>query len=198
MLPVAPKLILDVVPVDHVVAGMLMVAAQAMRRAAEAGVPAVRAATSTRCAWSGVVTLTGLYKRKRFQDKETGNKFLNELAARMEFRPVSPGGVRPVLDPADPAASRGKASEALGRVRPRWGAGRFTAVVDRVKKGFDEVDRVTSEAAENIELFRPFIFENSYVFRADNIRALRDRHAAPRIRRGSAGGRRTWTSTTTG
>ena len=31
----------------------------------------------------------------------------------------------------------------------------------------------------NIELFRPFIFENSYVFRADNIRALRDRHAAP-------------------
>ena len=36
-----------------------------------------------------VVTLTGLYKRKRFQDKETGNKFLNELAARMEFRPVT-------------------------------------------------------------------------------------------------------------
>ena len=34
-----------------------------------------------------VVTLTGLYKRKRFQDKETGNKFINELAARMEFRP---------------------------------------------------------------------------------------------------------------
>ena len=30
MLPVAPKLILDVVPVDHVVAGMLMVAAQAI------------------------------------------------------------------------------------------------------------------------------------------------------------------------
>jgi len=37
---------------------------------------------------------------------------------------------------------------------------------------------VTSEAAENIELFRPFIFENSYVLRADNIRALRDRMPA--------------------
>ena len=36
-----------------------------------------------------VVTLTGLYKRKRFRDKETGNRFLNELAARMEFRPVT-------------------------------------------------------------------------------------------------------------
>jgi hypothetical protein len=51
----------------------------------------------------------------------------------------------------------------------------LTQVIDRVKKGFDEVDRVTSEAAVNIELFRPFIFENSYIFRADNIRALRDR-----------------------
>src|SRR5262249_14678778 len=66
-------------------------------------------------------------------------------------------------------------SETLGKIRPSWGAGRFTAVLDRVRKGFDEVDRVTSEAAENIELFRPFIFENAYVLRADNIRALRDR-----------------------
>ena len=47
-----------------------------------------------------------------------------------------------------------------------------------MKKGFDEIDRVTTEAAENIELFRPFIFENAYVFRADNIRALRDRMPA--------------------
>ena len=37
---------------------------------------------------------------------------------------------------------------------------------------------MTTEAAENIELFRPFIFENAYVFRADNIRALRDRMPA--------------------
>ena len=68
-----------------------------------------------------------------------------------------------------------KASETLGRIRPRWGAGRFTAVIDKIKKGFDEDDRVTSEAAENIELFRPFIFENQDIVRADNSRALRDR-----------------------
>ena len=71
-------------------------------------------------------------------------------------------------------------------------------MIDRIKKGFDEVDRVTSEAAVNIELFRPFIFENSYIFRADNIRALRDR--MPRRRSGAPGvgpGGRS-TSTTTG
>ena len=36
-----------------------------------------------------VVTLTGLYKRKRFRTRRRGNRFLNELAARMEFRPVA-------------------------------------------------------------------------------------------------------------
>ena len=39
-------------------------------------------------------------------------------------------------------------------------------------------ERVTSEAQKNIELFRPFIFDNKYVFRADHIRALRDRFTA--------------------
>ena len=41
VLPVSPKLILDVVPVDHVVAGMLMVGRAGQRRAAEARVPAL-------------------------------------------------------------------------------------------------------------------------------------------------------------
>ena len=71
-------------------------------------------------------------------------------------------------------------------------------MIDRVKKGFDEVDRVTSEAAENIELFRPFIFENSYVFRADNIRALRDRMPADDQARAGVGAGERSTSTTTG
>ena len=144
-----------------------------------------------------VVTLTGLYKRKRFRDKETGNKFLNELAARMEFRPVTQDATTGTSIPMVNRRAR-KASRDAGPIRPRWGAGRFTAVIDRVKKGFDEVDRVTSEAAENIELFRPFIFENAYVLRADNIRALRDRMPRRRPAQAAPGGRRTSTATTTG
>jgi hypothetical protein len=38
-LPGNPKLILDITPVDQVAAVMLAVAAQAMRRATEAGLP---------------------------------------------------------------------------------------------------------------------------------------------------------------
>jgi long-chain acyl-CoA synthetase len=121
-----------------------------------------------------VTTLTGLYKRQRFRDKATGNRFLNELAARMEFRPVTQEVYDRYSLPTFNRAAR-QVSKTLGKIRPGWGAGRLTAMLDRVKKGFDEVERVTSEAGENIELFRPFIFENSYVLRADNIRALRDR-----------------------
>jgi long-chain acyl-CoA synthetase len=173
VLPVAPKLILDVVPVDHVASGMLMVAAQAIVEQPKL-VFQLCSGDLNPLHMDRVVTLTGLYKRKRFRDKESGNRFLNELAARMEFRPVAQAEYDRYSIPKVQSIAR-KASETLGRIRPRWGAGRFTAVIDRIKKGFDEVDRVTSEAAENIELFRPFIFENSYIFRADNIRALRDR-----------------------
>jgi long-chain acyl-CoA synthetase len=173
VLPVSNKLILDVVPVDHVCAGMLMAAAQAC---VEQG-PLVFQFSSgdlNPLHMDRVVTLTGLYKRKRFQDKESGNKFLNDLVARMEFRPVTEEAYEARSIPMVNRVAR-KASEALGRIRPRWGAGRFTEIVDRFKKGLDEVERVTDEAAKNIELFRPFIFENQYILRADNVRALFNR-----------------------
>jgi long-chain acyl-CoA synthetase len=173
VLPVNDKLILDVVPVDHVCAGMIMAAAQACVEQP----PLVFQLSSgdlNPLYMNRVTTLTGLYKRKRFQDKESGNKFLNDLIARMEFRPVSQEHYDARSIPMINKVAR-KGSEALARLRPRWGAGRFTEVVDRLKKGLDEVERVTNEAAKNIELFKPFIFENAYILRADNARALFDR-----------------------
>ena len=173
LLPVSEELILDIVPVDYIAAGMIMVAGQACVEQPEL-VHQLAAGDLNPSYIDRVTTLTGLYKRKRFQDKETGNKFLNELAARMEFRPVS-------YDEYDkkslPLISRitERASDALDKVRPRWGGGRFCEIIDQVKKKVDEVKRVTSEASRDIDLFRPFILDNAYIFRADNIRALRDR-----------------------
>ncbi|MEP6654967.1 MAG: AMP-binding protein, partial [Myxococcales bacterium] len=176
VLPVSDKLILDIVPVDHVCAGMLMVAAQVMVEQPKL-VHQLSSGDLNPGRIARIVTLTGLYKRKRFQSKETGNKFLNALAARMEFRPVSPDDYQKKSLPLVNRVVK-RTSRALGRVRPRWGAGRLTEIIDRGIKGLDEVARVTDEARENIELFRPFILENAYVLRADNIRALRDRMPA--------------------
>src|SRR6516162_177978 len=78
MLPVSPKLILDVVPVDQVAAAMLMVAAQAMVEQPKL-VFQLSSGDLNPLRIDRVVTLTGLYKRQRFQDKETGHKFINEL-----------------------------------------------------------------------------------------------------------------------
>src|SRR5882724_3464226 len=170
VLPVSEKLILDVVPVDHVAAAMLMVAAQACVEQPQL-VHQLSSGDLNPLRMNRVVTLTGLYKRKRFQDKETGNRFVNELAARMEFRPVSQEHYDAWSLPLVNRVAQ-KASSALAKIRPSWGGGRFTEVIDRVKKNVDEVERVTDEAAKNIELFRPFIFENQYILRADNARAL--------------------------
>jgi long-chain acyl-CoA synthetase len=172
-LPVSESLILDMVPVDHIAGGMLMVAAQACVEE-PALVHQLASGDLNPSRIGRVTTLTGLYKRQRFQNKETGNKFLNELAARMEFRPVS-------YDEYDrtslPLVNRvtERVSDALDKIRPKWGGGRFANWVDQVKKKVDDVKRITKDASRDIDLFRPFILDNEYVLRADNIRALRDR-----------------------
>ncbi len=173
LLPVSEALILDMVPVDHVAAAILMVAAQACVEQPKL-VYQLSSGDLNPARIGRVTTLTGLYKRKRFQSKDAGNRFINELAARMEFRPVSHEEYERT---SLPLAGRvaGGLSAALHKVRPRWGGGRFADLVDRVKGRVDEAVRLTDEARANIKLFRPFILDNEYVFRADNIRALRDR-----------------------
>ena len=172
-LPVSESLILDVVPVDHIAGGMLMVAAQACVEQ-PALVHQLAAGDLNPSRIGRVTTLTGLYKRQRFQNKETGNKFLNELAARMEFRPVSYEDYDRTSLPLVSRVTE-RVSDALDRVRPRWGGGRVSNWVDQVKKKVDDLKRVTKDASRDIDLFRPFILDNAYVLRADNIRALRDR-----------------------
>jgi long-chain acyl-CoA synthetase len=172
-LPVSESLILDMVPVDYIAGGMLMVAAQACVEQ-PALVHQLASGDLNPSRIGRVTTLTGIYKRKRFQDKEVGNKFLNELAARMEFRPVS-------YDEYDrtslPMISRmtDRVSDTLDKIRPSWGGGRFGHWVDRLKKKVDNVKRVTKDASRDIDLFRPFILDNEYILRCDNIRALRER-----------------------
>src|SRR5919107_1534367 len=88
LIPVNEKLILDITPVDSVAAVMLAVAAEACVREPRL---VYQAATgdSNPNTMERIVGLLGLYKRKHFQEKETGFRLVNELAARMEARPVT-------------------------------------------------------------------------------------------------------------
>ncbi|MGB9180019.1 MAG: AMP-binding protein [Pyrinomonadaceae bacterium] len=169
-LPANDKLILDITPVDQVAAVMLAVAAEAC---VEEPRLVHQAATgdSNPNNMRRIVGLVGLYKRKHFLEKETGFKIVNEIAARMETRTVTQEKFESSSTPMYNAAAK-KVSSLLERARPRWAGGRVTEAIDRIKQSVDRFEEVTRETEEAFEMFRPFMVENAYVFRADNVRSL--------------------------
>jgi long-chain acyl-CoA synthetase len=172
-IPSNEKLILDITPVDQVASVMLAVAAEACIQEPRL---VYQAATgdSNPNTMERIIGLVGLDKRKHFQEKETGVRFLNQIASRIEPRPVSTSTYEKTSIPMINSAAR-KASSLLDRARPRWGGGRVVEVLDRVKTGVDRVEEITRETSEAFDMFRPFTVENAYVFRSDNVRSLFDR-----------------------
>src|ERR687883_782302 len=87
-IPADPKLILDITPVDQVASVMLAVSAQAC---VEEPRLVFQAATgdSNPNNMERIIGLVGLDKRKYFEEKDTGVKILNKIAARLEPRPVT-------------------------------------------------------------------------------------------------------------
>jgi len=169
-IPVNDKLILDITPVDQVAAVMLAVAAEAMTREPRL---VYQAATgdSNPNTMDRIVGMVGLYKRQHFTEKETGFRIVNEIAARMEARPVTSARFDATSTPMVNAVAK-KASSLLDRVRPRWGGGRLTDIVDSAKATVERIEEVTRETKEAFDMFRPFMVENAYIFRADNVRSL--------------------------
>src|SRR6476469_9662591 len=169
-IPASEKLILDITPVDQVSSVMLAVTAQACVEQ-----PALVHQTATGDSnpnnMDRIIGLVGLYKRKHFQDKESGFKLANQIAARMEPRPVSTSTFEKLSVPMFNSAAK-KAASLLERARPKWGGGRAAEVIDRLKSGVDRVEELTHETSEAFDMFRPFTIENAYIFRSDNVRAL--------------------------
>ncbi|HEV2826896.1 MAG TPA: AMP-binding protein, partial [Pyrinomonadaceae bacterium] len=172
-IPANEKLILDITPVDQVASVMLAVAGQAC---VEEPKLVHQAATgdSNPNNMDRIIGLVGLYKRKHFQEKESGFKLLNEIVARMEPRQVSTATFEKFSVPMFNSAAR-KASSLLDKARPRWGGGRVVDVIDRMKTTVDRVEEITQETTEAFEIFKPFTTDNAYIFRSDNVRALFDR-----------------------
>ncbi|HEY6190584.1 MAG TPA: AMP-binding protein [Pyrinomonadaceae bacterium] len=169
-IPADEKLILDITPVDQVAAVMLGVAAEACVEEPRLVHQAATGDTNPNN-MRRIVGLVGLYKRQHFKEKETGFRFVNEIAARMETHTVTQERFEKTSTPMVHDAAK-KVSKLLDRVRPRWGGGRITEVVDRVKERVDRLEEVTRETEEAFEMFRPFMVENAYIFRADNVRSL--------------------------
>src|SRR2546426_4516851 len=169
-IPANGKLILDITPVDQVASVMLAVAAQACVEEPQL-VHQAATGDSNPNNMDRIIGLVGLYKRKHFQEKDSGFKLINQIAARMEPRPVSTSSFEKFSVPMFNSAAK-KASSLLDRARPRWGGGRAADVIDRMKTTVDRVEEITRETSEAFDMFRPFTVENAYVFRSDNVRSL--------------------------
>ncbi|MCA9670407.1 MAG: SDR family oxidoreductase, partial [Myxococcales bacterium] len=186
IVPCSQKLILDIIPVDYVSGGVLMAAAQAMVEQPPL-VYQLASGDANPLRMQQMVTLLGLHKREHFQkkaDEGEGNSVLNEAIARMEvqtktFEEFERSSVPMFRRMAE------RTTRFLDKLRPSWGGPTVADILDRAKSRVERVEQVTKGVEDVFEMYRPFIGENHYVFRCDNVRAAQERvppeerHLAP-------------------
>ena len=168
--PAADELLLDITPVDSVAAVLLAVTAEACVREPRLVYQAATSDTNP-LPMRRVVELGGLHKRRRMAERTTGLRPLNTLLGAMEATTVSVERFERTSTPMLNAASRA-VSSFLGRVRPQLGDGRLGQALDVAKAQADRVEEVTRETRSVIDMFRPFVVENRYLLRAENVRRL--------------------------
>ncbi|MBI3181295.1 MAG: AMP-binding protein [Myxococcales bacterium] len=169
-IPAGEKTILDMVPVDLVAGALIAIAAQAITTS-ERRVYQLASGDKNPFIASRSVELVGLYKRRHYRQKSSGNRFWNELLSRVEPQPVSKAAFETRSAPLFAKGAR-LLKSALEEVKPRWGAPSLSALLDKAADRLGEVEEQASSLTALVELFLPFVWENRYVFRCDHTRSL--------------------------
>ncbi len=169
-LPAGDKAVLDMIPVDMVAGSLIAIVAQQLRTAERRVYQQASGDTSPFIA-SRSVELVGLYKRRYYRNKESGNETVNALRSRLEPKPVSK---QQFFLTSSPLVSRGAKwlKAQLEEKGPTWGAPRLSALLDKAGDALDEVASTADSVNTIVELFLPFIWENRFIFRCDNTRSL--------------------------
>ena len=118
-----------------------------------------------------IVGLVGLYKREHFKEKDTGNSLVNRFHKMVETSPATQKAYERTSTPMLNTMAKA-ANSMLDRVTPEWGAGRIGDIVTDVKKGIDEFERTTQETMDAFAMFKPFMVDNEYNYRSENVRDL--------------------------
>lgn len=171
IIPVNEKLVLDIIPVD-MVAGVILAAA--MKALVDDNPPLVfqsSSGDSNPNDMKRIVGLVGLYKRQHFDKKETGNKLLNAAQSMIEAAPVTQKTYERFSAPMLNRLAKG-ANNLLEKAAPTWAGGRLSNVVSDLKKSVAEFEQTTKETIDAFAMFKPFMIDNAYEYRSDNVRAL--------------------------
>lgn len=169
-IPAHSKNPLDMIPVDLVSGALIAIAADVMVTPQRRVYHMASSDTNPFVA-SRSVELVGLYRRRFFRNKQTGNKVLNDLRSLVEPRGVS----RTEYELASaPMLQKGvKLLRGLiADVKPTWGAPKIAAVLDHAEHKLSDLEDQVQSLNSLIDLFLPFMWENRYVFRCDNTRSL--------------------------
>ncbi len=171
VIPVNEKLILDIIPVDMVAGAIL---AAAMNVLVDPKPPLVFQASSGDSNpndMKRIVGLVGLYKRQHFEEKETGSKIVNKLAGMVEAIPVKQRTYDLTSAPMLNKLAKG-ADDLMDWASPRWGGGRIGNIVADLKKSTEGFKESTQATMDAFAMFKPFMIDNAYLYRSDNVRAL--------------------------
>ncbi|RYZ35535.1 MAG: AMP-dependent synthetase, partial [Myxococcaceae bacterium] len=169
-IPAGDHAILDIIPVDQVAGATLGITAHAIQ-VEERRVYNLASGDVNPFLASRSVELVGLYRRRFYRNRETGNSLVNSLRSRIEPQPVSKQEFQLLSAPMLLKGAK-LLRKTLGEVRPAWGAPRIQAMVDKAVTALDEVESQAGSLSGLIELFLPFLWENRYVFRCDNTRSV--------------------------
>jgi long-chain acyl-CoA synthetase len=171
--PAGPKTILDIIPVDLVAGAMIGITAHSLtvneRRVYQLASGDVNPFYATRS-----VELVGLYRRRHYRQKDSGNATWNDLLSRIEPIPVSKQTFQQQSAPLFAKGAR-FLKDVIADTKPKWGAPAITAMLERATEKLDEVEGQATSLTMLVDLFLPFIWENRYVFRCDNTRSVYER-----------------------
>ncbi len=171
VIPVNEKLVLDIIPVD-MVAGVIIAAA--MNALVDDKPPLVFQASSGDSNpndMKRIVGLVGLYKRQHFEDKDTGSKIVNKLAGMVEAASVTQLTYELTSAPMLNKLAR-RADSLMDKPPPRWVGARIGNIISDLKKSTESFKETTQATMEAFSMFKPFMIDNEYLYRSDNVRAL--------------------------
>ena len=171
IIPVNEKLVLDIIPVDMVAGAILGAAMNALVDPKPPLVFQASSGDSNPNDMKRIVGLVGLYKRQHFADKETGNAIVNKLAGMVEAMPVKHRTYELASAPMLNKLAK-RADSLLDKASPRWGGGRIGNIVADLKKSVESFEQTTRETIDAFAMFKPFMIDNEYLYRSDNMRAL--------------------------
>lgn len=171
IIPVNEKLVLDIIPVDMVSGAILGAAMNALIDDNPPLVFQASSGDSNPNDMKRIVGLVGLYKREYFKEKETGNKLVNRAAAMLETSTVTQKTYERFSAPMLNKLARG-ANDLLDKAAPTWAGGRLSNIVSDLKKSVENFEQTTQETIDAFAMFKPFMIDNAYEYRSDNVRAL--------------------------